>query len=71
MRPGGNVGDTCKISLPKWVQSVGREDPDIYYTDRAGGCHFLMLVVSCWMQRSWCCSPCQDIAIWYERQPAA
>ena len=35
---GGNVGDTCKISLPKWVQSVGREDPDIYYTDRAGGC---------------------------------
>ena len=34
---GGNVGDTCKISLPKWVQSVGGEDPDIYYTDRAGG----------------------------------
>ena len=39
---GGNVGDTCKISLPKWVQSVGRDDPDIYYTDRAGGCHVLM-----------------------------
>ena len=34
---GGNVGDTCTISLPKWVQSVGGEDPDIYYTDRAGG----------------------------------
>ncbi|CAL5229063.1 g12313 [Coccomyxa viridis] len=33
---GGNVGDTCKISLPKWVQCVGRDDPDIYYTDRAG-----------------------------------
>jgi beta-amylase len=33
---GGNVGDTCKISLPKWVQAVGEEDPDIYYTDRAG-----------------------------------
>lgn len=33
---GGNVGDTCEISLPKWVRSVGKEDPDIYYTDRAG-----------------------------------
>ena len=35
---GGNVGDTCEISLPKWVRSVGKEDPDIYYTDRAGTC---------------------------------
>ena len=33
---GGNVGDTCEISLPQWVRSVGKEDPDIYYTDRAG-----------------------------------
>ena len=33
---GGNVGDTCKISLPKWVQAVGAENPDIYYTDRSG-----------------------------------
>lgn len=33
---GGNVGDTCKISLPKWVQAVGEENPDIYYTDREG-----------------------------------
>ncbi|BDA47842.1 beta-amylase 1, chloroplastic [Coccomyxa sp. Obi] len=33
---GGNVGDTCKISLPKWVQAVGQENPDIYYTDRSG-----------------------------------
>ena len=32
---GGNVGDTCEISLPKWVRRVGKEDPDIYYTDRA------------------------------------
>ena len=30
------MGDTCEISLPKWVRSVGKEDPDIYYTDRAG-----------------------------------
>jgi hypothetical protein len=47
---GGNVGDTCKISLPKWVQSVGREDPDIYYTDRAGAHampHHVSLVFSC------------------------
>jgi len=45
---GGNVGDTCKISLPKWVQSVGREDPDIYYTDRAGTLPVLM-------GQRWCC----------------
>lgn len=47
---GGNVGDTCKISLPKWVQSVGREDPDIYYTDRAGAPsmqHHVSLAFSC------------------------
>lgn len=33
---GGNVGDTCTISLPPWVLEVGTEDPDIFYTDAAG-----------------------------------
>lgn len=33
---GGNVGDTCKILLPKWVLDVGEEDPDIYFTDKSG-----------------------------------
>lgn len=31
---GGNVGDTCKIPLPKWVLHVGEGNPDIFYTDR-------------------------------------
>lgn len=33
---GGNVGDTCKISLPAWVTQVGDSNPDIYYTDKQG-----------------------------------
>ncbi|KAK9828277.1 hypothetical protein WJX74_006952 [Apatococcus lobatus] len=33
---GGNVGDTCRISLPRWVHRVGEANPDIYYTDIAG-----------------------------------
>ncbi|KAK9829359.1 hypothetical protein WJX72_005395 [[Myrmecia] bisecta] len=33
---GGNVGDTCKIPLPKWVLQVGEKNPDIFYTDLAG-----------------------------------
>jgi beta-amylase len=33
---GGNVGDTCKIPLPKWVLDVGDRNPDIYYTDKSG-----------------------------------
>lgn len=33
---GGNVGDTCKISLPKWVLEVGERDPNIFFTDRSG-----------------------------------
>lgn len=32
---GGNVGDTCTISLPPWVLDAGVADPDIYYTDAA------------------------------------
>lgn len=30
------VGDTCRISLPKWVLDAGERDPDIFYTDRSG-----------------------------------
>lgn len=33
---GGNVGDTCKIPLPKWVLEIGERNPDIFYTDKAG-----------------------------------
>lgn len=33
---GGNVGDTCKVPLPRWVLDVGEQNPDIYYTDRHG-----------------------------------
>lgn len=33
---GGNVGDTCKIPLPKWVLDIGEKNPDIFYTDKSG-----------------------------------
>lgn len=33
---GGNVGDTCKIPLPKWVLEIGERNPDIFYTDKQG-----------------------------------
>ena len=33
---GGNVGDTVNIPLPNWVLDVGKTDPDIFYTNRAG-----------------------------------
>lgn len=33
---GGNVGDTCKIPLPKWVLDVGEKNSDIFYTDKQG-----------------------------------
>lgn len=31
---GGNVGDTCHITLPQWVLDVGEDNPDIFYTDK-------------------------------------
>ena len=31
---GGNVGDTCHITLPQWVLDVGEQNPDIFYTDK-------------------------------------
>ncbi|KAF3336066.1 beta-amylase 3 [Carex littledalei] len=33
---GGNVGDSCSIPLPPWVQEEMSKDPDIVYTDRSG-----------------------------------
>ncbi|XP_019190295.1 PREDICTED: beta-amylase 7-like [Ipomoea nil] len=33
---GGNTGDDVCIPLPHWVAEIGRSNPDIYFTDRAG-----------------------------------
>ncbi|KAL6128723.1 hypothetical protein ACLB2K_072078 [Fragaria x ananassa] len=33
---GGNVGDDVCITLPHWVAEIGRSNPDIFFTDRAG-----------------------------------
>lgn len=33
---GGNVGDDVCIPLPHWVAEIGRSNPDIFFTDRAG-----------------------------------
>ncbi|KAK6142804.1 hypothetical protein DH2020_023152 [Rehmannia glutinosa] len=32
----GNVGDDVCIPLPHWVAEIGRSNPDIFFTDRAG-----------------------------------
>lgn len=33
---GSNVGDTCKIPLPDWLNRIGDQNPDIFYTDKQG-----------------------------------
>ena len=33
---GNNVGDCCRISLPRWVLEAGEADPDIFFTDSSG-----------------------------------
>ena len=33
---GGNVGDTCKIPLPRWILDIGEKNQDIFYTDKSG-----------------------------------
>ncbi|KAI7836743.1 hypothetical protein COHA_009381 [Chlorella ohadii] len=33
---GNNVGDCCRISLPRWVLEAGEADPDIFFTDNSG-----------------------------------
>ncbi|KAI3873408.1 hypothetical protein MKW98_008060 [Papaver atlanticum] len=33
---GGNVGDDVCIPLPHWIAEVGRNNPDIFFTDKEG-----------------------------------
>ncbi|XP_060189145.1 beta-amylase-like isoform X2 [Lycium barbarum] len=33
---GGNIGDDVFIPIPKWVLAIGENNPDIFYTNRAG-----------------------------------
>ncbi|KAI4331058.1 hypothetical protein MLD38_029283 [Melastoma candidum] len=33
---GENVGDAVNIPLPKWVLEIGKNDPDIFFTDKSG-----------------------------------
>jgi endo-1,4-beta-mannosidase len=33
---GGNVGDAVSIPIPRWVQEVGEQDPDVFYTSPIG-----------------------------------
>ncbi|KAK6142812.1 hypothetical protein DH2020_023160 [Rehmannia glutinosa] len=35
-KEGSNVGDDVCIPLPHWVAEIGRSNPDIFFTDRAG-----------------------------------
>lgn len=55
---GGNVGDTCKIGLPKWVLDIGDRNPDIFYTDKSG------------YRNKECLSlGCDDVPIFWGRTP--
>ncbi|KAG0556224.1 hypothetical protein KC19_11G036300 [Ceratodon purpureus] len=33
---GGNVGDDIFIPIPQWVLDIGKENPDIFFTDKQG-----------------------------------
>ncbi len=44
---GGNVGDTCRIPLPRWVHDVGETNPDIYFTDSSGHRNMECLSLGC------------------------
>ncbi|XP_070037462.1 beta-amylase isoform X1 [Nicotiana tomentosiformis] len=33
---GGNIGDDVFIPIPKWVLAIGENNPDVFYTNRAG-----------------------------------
>lgn len=33
---GGNIGDDVCIPLPHWVAEIGRNNPDIFFTDKEG-----------------------------------
>lgn len=44
---GNNVGDCCRISLPRWVLEAGEADPDIFFTDSSGYRNRECLSVGC------------------------
>lgn len=44
---GNNVGDCCRISLPRWVMEAGERDPDIFFTDSSGYRNLECLSVGC------------------------
>lgn len=33
---GGNVNDTCQVSLPYWILQEAEGNPDVFYTDKQG-----------------------------------
>lgn len=33
---GGNASGNVMISLPQWVLKIGKDNPDIFFTDREG-----------------------------------
>lgn len=33
---GGNASGNVMISLPQWVLEIGKDNPDIFFTDREG-----------------------------------
>lgn len=33
---GGNVGDDVYIPIPQWVLDIGKDNPDIFFTDKRG-----------------------------------
>jgi beta-amylase len=47
---GNNVGDCCRISLPRWVLEAGERDPDIFFTDSSGYRNRECLSVGCGLQ---------------------
>lgn len=55
---GGNVGDTCTISLPPWVLEAGVSNPDIFFTDAAG-----------YRNRECLSLGCDDFPVLYGRTP--
>lgn len=46
---GGNVGDSCLVSLPYWVLQEAEKNPEVLYTDQNGNRNgeYLSLGVDC------------------------
>ena len=55
---GGNVGDTCKIPLPRWVLEIGDQNKEIFYTDKSG-----------YRNREWLSLGCDEVPIFWGRSP--